>query len=124
MVETVIGELAIERGFFMQVKDLIETINVFNANIIFDKPDDVKDDILAGNSPLYFTPVEGKERKKYENITNKQQFISTTAAIYVIDLSVRELVNIFECDGSGIYEFTNTVIDPYCSEKYRGILYM
>lgn len=87
----------------MQVKDLIETINVFNANIIFDKPDDVKDDILAGNSPLYFTPVEGKERKKYENITNKQQFRSTTAAIHVIDLSVRELVNIFECDGSGIY---------------------
>lgn len=109
----------------MQVKDLIETINVFNANIIFDKPDAVKDEILAGNSPLYFTPVEGKERKKYENITNKQEFKSTTAAIHVIDLSVRELVNIFECDGSGIYEFTNIIIEPYYNEKVsRDIVYV
>lgn len=109
----------------MKVKDIIEIINVFNAKIIFDKPEDVKNDIMLGRSPLYFTPVEGKEKKKYETIIHNQEFESTTAAIHVIDLSVRDLVNIFECDGTGIHEFTNNIIDPYCdAEISRDIVYV
>lgn len=99
----------------MQVKDLIKIINVFDANIIFDVPKDVAQYISAGRSPLYFTPVEGKERKQYENQKNNQEFRSTTAAIHIIDLSVRELVNTFECDGTGIHAFTSKVIEPYCN---------
>lgn len=46
----------------MQVKDLVSVINIFNAKIIFDNPKEVTEKIMAGSSPLYFTPVEGKEK--------------------------------------------------------------
>ena len=108
----------------MQVKDLISTINIFNAKIIYDKPEEVMVRIMSGESPLYFIPVEGKERKKYEADSN-EEFTSTTAAIHIIDLSVEGLVNIFECDGTGIHQFTKQMIEPYCNEEIqRDIVYV
>lgn len=100
----------------MQVKDLIKIVNVFDANIIFDKPEDVTNNLLAGRTPVYFAAIEGTEQRKYENLRNKQEFRSTTAAIHISDLSVRGLVNIFECDATGMHEFTKKAIEPYLNE--------
>lgn len=66
-----------------------------------------------------------KEKKRFENIRNNQKFTSTTAAIHIIDLSVEDLVDIFECDGTGIYQLTNNIIEPYCNEGIqRNIIYV
>lgn len=109
----------------MQVKDIINAINIFNVKIVFDSPEEVAEKIMAGSSPLYFTPVEGKERKRFENIENNQDFTSTTASIHIIDLSVKDFVNIFECDGTGIHQFTNNIIEPYCNEGIQSeIIYV
>lgn len=101
----------------MNVKELIDIINLFQVHVIFDNPKDSVDRLMAGGSPLYFTPIEGKERKKYEQSSNKSEIISTTDAIHVIDLDIRKLVNIFECDGTGIHELTKEKIRPYCSNN-------
>lgn len=101
----------------MQIKDLINIINTYDVKIMYDKPEEVAGAILEGSSPLYFSPVEGRERKKFENVKDKQKFTSTTASIHIIDISIEELINIFECDDSGIHEFTNNIIKPYCNEE-------
>lgn len=108
----------------MQLKELINVINTYDAKIIFDKPEDVGKRIMEGNSPLYFTPVDGREKTKFENMKDKHDFTSTSAAIHIIDLSIEELVNIFECDSTGIHEFTNKIIEPYCDGKIeKNIVY-
>lgn len=61
--------------------------------------------------------LKGKERDKYERSSNKSRFVSTTAAIHIIDLDIRDLVSIFECDGTGIYQFTKEMIKPYYSNN-------
>lgn len=98
----------------MQVKELISIINDYDAKVIFDTPEVVAARIQKGDSPLYFTPVEGKERNQYEKSKNKKEFKSTSAVIHVPDLSIKELVNIFECDATGIHDYTNKKIEPYC----------
>lgn len=108
----------------MQLKDLINVINIYNAKIIYDKPEKVAMKIMAGNSPLYFSPVDEKEQIIFKNMKDNHDFTSSTAAIHIIDLSIDELVNIFECDGTGIHEFTNTIIEPYCDGKIeKNIIY-
>ena len=101
----------------MRLKDLTNVINIYNANIIFDKPEKVAMKIMARNSPLYFSPVDEKERTIFENMKDNHDFTSSTAAIHIIDLSVEELVDIFECDGTGNHDFTNKIIEPYCDGK-------
>lgn len=108
----------------MPLKDLINVINIYNAKIIFDKLEKVAMKIMAGNSPLYFYPVDEKERTKFENMRDNHDFTSSTAAIHIIDLSIEELVNIFECDGTGIHEFMNKIIEPYCDGKIEKTLYI
>ena len=48
----------------MELKELIDTINTYGARIIFDSPEDITKEIYYGkfSSPLYFTPVERKEK--------------------------------------------------------------
>jgi hypothetical protein len=99
---------------FMQMRELINTINDYNAKIIFYDKTDLVDKLKEGLS-IYFTPVEGKELKKYMNIKGKKDFISTTASIHIPDLSIEEFVDIFKCYGMGLYEFTNNIIKPYCN---------
>jgi len=99
----------------MQMRELINTINAYNAKIIFYNKTDL-DDKLKEGLPIYFTPVEGKELKKYRNIKEKKDFISTTASIYIPDLSIEEFVNLFKCYGMGLYEFTNNIIKLYCNK--------
>lgn len=98
----------------MNVKELINIINEFKVKIIYDTPEKVKDNINRGQI-MYFTPVEGKERKKFENKRNKSDFITTTASIHIPDLSIEYLINIFECDGTGLHEFTKEIIKPFCN---------
>ena len=109
----------------MQIKELIDIINIYDIKVIFDNAEDVAEKIMKGTSPLYFTPVEGSERKKYKKKKNNRDFTSTTATIHIIDLSIDDFVKIFECDVTGIHEFTNNIINPYCNEKInRNIVYM
>ncbi|HAT4183908.1 hypothetical protein ACV3Z6_13570 [Clostridium perfringens] len=98
----------------MNIREVIEIINVFDVKVIFDKLTDVKDEILQGQSPFYFTPIDGKEKCKYERTNNKSKFISSTATIHIVDLDISELFELFECDGTGIYEYTKNLIKPYC----------
>lgn len=99
----------------MQMRELINTINDYNAKIIFYDKTDLVDKLKEGLL-IYFTPVEGKELKKYRNIKEKKDFISTTASIHIPDLSIEEFVDIFECDCTGLYDFTNNIIKPYCNK--------
>lgn len=109
----------------MQVKDIINIINSFDVKVIFDRPEEVVYKIMNGGSPLYFTPVEGKEREKFKNLKNNQEFISTSAAIHIIDLSVKDFINIFECDGTGVHQFTKNMIKPYCNKGIQeDIIYV
>lgn len=109
----------------MNIKELIEIINIFNANVIYDNPRDVQYGILQGQSAFYFVAVEGKEQKKYKNSNDKSQFVSNTASIHIIDLNIDEIVDIFKCDGTGIYEFTRDIIKPFCNNNIdEDILYV
>lgn len=110
----------------MNIKDLIKSINIFNAEVIYDNPEDVQDKILGGQSPFYFLIVKGKEQKKYRNSKDKSKFISTTAAIHIIDLSVSEIVDIFNCDGTGIHQHIKKIIEPFYNnnEIDKDILYI
>lgn len=55
---------------------------------------------------------------------DNHDFTSPTAAIHIIDLLIEELVNIFECDGTGIHEFMNKIIEPYCDGEIEKTLYI
>lgn len=102
----------------MNVRELIEIINIFNANVIFDNPKDSVELVLAaGHSPLYFLAIEGKEKNKYDHSSNKSEFVSSTASIHIIDLDIQDLINIFECDGTGIYQLTKDMISPFYSSN-------
>lgn len=101
----------------MMVKELIEIINDFGVNVIFDNSQEVASKIIRGGFPLYFTPVDGKEKLKYEKISNKAKFISTTPTIHIIDLSIDNFIDMFKCDVSGIYEYTKNLIKPYCTNE-------
>ena len=54
----------------METKDLIRSINNFEANIVFDKNRSNRE-FANGQSPFFFTPVEKGERKRYEKSENK-----------------------------------------------------
>lgn len=64
----------------MQVKDIINAINIFNVKIVFDRPEEVAEKIMSGSSLLYFTPVEGKDLRISRIIkilpVQRHQFIS------------------------------------------------
>lgn len=99
----------------MEVRELIELVNIFGVKVIFDKPEEVRDNMSNGNV-LFFTPIEGDERTRYSNSKCKDNFLSTTASIHIPDLSIEYFIDIFECDGTGLHEFTKNVIKPYCDK--------
>lgn len=98
------------------VVELIKIINIYNTKVIFDDPKECQKRLLNSEFIIYFTPVEGKERSKYEKSHNKKM-VSTTPAIHMPNLSVRELVNTYECDGTGVYDVTKEMIEPFLSEE-------
>ena len=98
----------------MDVKELINSINTFNVKIVYDTQLETKNNLKNGK-PLYFTPVEGKEKSVYHNKKNKGDFVSSTASIHIPNLSIEYLINIFECDGTGIHELIKNTINPYCN---------
>lgn len=101
----------------MTVKELIEKINIFDANITFDPLEKVKRNFSAGIvTPLAFSCVEGKERKKYERLRNKSEFESHSATIHVPDLTINDIIDIFQCDAVGSYETTRKMIAPYLQD--------
>ena len=81
----------------MRVKYLIETINTSNVTVVFDSSEIVARKLGAGvTTPIYFTCVDEKEKLLYERCKDKSNFVSHTPSIHLPDLSVCELVNIFE----------------------------
>ena len=98
----------------MNISEVIKIINNFNVNVIFDDLINVKEKILGGQSIFYFTPIEGKEKRKYERMSDKSKFISSSSTIHIVDLDISNLFELFECDVTGIHEYTKNVIKPYC----------
>lgn len=99
----------------MRVSDLIKIINIYNTKVVFDDPKDCAGRVLRGDSLIYFTPVEGAERRKYEKSKNRKM-TSTTPAIHMPNLSLREFVNVYECDGTGLFDITKEMIIPFLSD--------
>ena len=100
----------------MQIKDVVNILNTFNVNVVFDTRQDVVNRIIQGTSTLlYFTPIDGKEKIKYEKCKNKTDFISSTPTIHIPDLTIRELVNTFECDVGNTYDTTKQMISQFNS---------
>lgn len=80
---------------------------------------------IMGNFLLRYISLQWKERKRYEKMKNQHDFISTTAAIHIADLSIEHIIDLFECDGTGICEFTRNIIAPYCNQKIdNNIVYI
>ena len=104
----------------MQVKELISEINSFDVKVVFDEPKYVAERLTKGEYILYFTPVDGKERKKYIHLKNKEGFKSTTAAIHIPDLSIEHLIDVYKSDVSGIYEFTKELLQEYCDNEINN----
>ena len=100
----------------MQMFNLIEKINIYGAKVIFDRMEDVARSIFTGNHIIYFTPVDKREEKIYEHCGNIDDFKSKTASIHIPDLSVQDFINIYECDGTGLYEYTKGIIAPFCNK--------
>jgi glutaredoxin len=101
----------------MRVKYLIETINTSNATVVFDSPEIVARRLDAGvTTPIYFTCVDEKEKLLYERCKDKSNFVSHTPSIHLPDLSVHELVNIYECDGTGSLEITKDILSSFFSD--------
>lgn len=100
----------------MLVQDLIKTINIFNVNVEYDSSEHCKKRILNGDSAVYFAVANDEEQRKYQ-IKNCTDMKSTTATIHVPNLSVRELVNIYECDGTGLFDLTNEMISKFYNES-------
>ena len=95
----------------MKIRELIDSINIFDVKVSFD---DWKTMQLNGDI-IYFTPVDGKERTKYERIYRKEKFVSTSACIHFPDLNVSDIIDIYKnCDGSGMYDFTCNLILEHC----------
>lgn len=101
----------------MNVRELIETINIFDANITFDPLEEVRRKFSAGiGTPLVFSCVEGKERKKYERLGSKSDFESHSATVHIPDLTINDIIDIFQCDAVGSYETTRKIIVPYLQD--------
>lgn len=94
----------------MTVRNLVNIINSFGVKVVYDSKKKVAERL---DSPIYFTPVDSEERKKYEKCRDKSKFRTSTAAIHIPDLTLIELVDIFKCDGIGAYEDTKTKIASF-----------
>lgn len=98
----------------MLIRELIEKINIFNVKVIFDTKEDFINEIKAGIlSPFKFACIEGNDRKKYERRKNKNGYRSSSAAIHIPDLTLDELIDTFQCDGTGSYGQTLQQIGPF-----------
>lgn len=101
----------------MTAKELINIINDYDVKVVFDKPEEVAQKIMNGiSSPIFFTPVEGAEREKYEKSNQKSTFISTTECIHIPDLEITDIIDIFQCSGTAIYDMTVKLVTPYVDE--------
>lgn len=101
----------------MKVKDIINVINVFDIDIHFDSKEEMFKKFSNGISLIfYFSPLNEKEIKKYENSQNKYDYISSTPSIHVPDLTIDELINTFECSAGDLYNSTCKFISEFFIE--------
>jgi len=96
----------------MKVSELISIINTYGVKVAFDNPEMIANNLREGQV-MYFAPLAGYEIKKYKRSKHQERFISKTAIIHIPDLTIEDLINVFECDGTGIHEITRTIIKPY-----------
>ncbi len=101
----------------MTIRELIEKINTFDVDVTFEPLEEVRKKFSAGIvTPLAFSCVEGKERKKYEKLVNQSDFESHSATILIPDLTIDDMIDIFQCDAVGGYEATRQTIAPYLQD--------
>lgn len=81
----------------MTIRELIDKINVFDANITFDPREEVQNNLADGSATLLtFSCTEGK--------------------IHIPDLTINDMIDIFQHDVTGIYEITQKMIAPYLQD--------
>lgn len=102
----------------MTVREIIERINIFEVKLTFDPREEVMRKFMDGviDSLVFFSCVEGKERKKYDRLQNKSDFVSHSATIHIPDLTIDEIIDSFQCDSTGIYETIEQTIAPYLQD--------
>ena len=104
----------------MKVSDLINAINIYDVKVVFDDLEKVGENVCSGGI-IYFTPVEGKERDKYEKMYRKDEFVSSSSCIHIPNLSIADIIDLYKnCDGTGIYEWTCKTISEQC-ENIKNI---
>lgn len=102
----------------MTTRELIEIINDYDVKITFDKPEDVFKGLMQGiATPIFFTPVEGLEREKYEKRNNKSNFVSTSECIHIPELELSYMVEMFKCTGTNIYDMSLQLIAPHIKNR-------
>lgn len=109
-----------EMGIIMMVRELVNIINIYDVSVNYDSREKVEKMFIKDNStaiPIYFAVFDDIERKKYEKCKEKSAFITTTATIHFPDLTLSELVNLLECDGSGSHENTLKLISPFLNRN-------
>lgn len=69
------------------------------------------------SNPIFFSCINDEERHCYERCNNKSAFVSTTPSINIPDLTIREIINILECDGTGLLAVTKKMVNDFFSTK-------
>lgn len=101
----------------MSISKIVDKVNIFNAPVGYYTEAEMLKKLRINPNLIFFTPVEGDERKQFQNlsVTQQEDFISTTARIYLPDISARYLENTFkDCDQSGVYDITVANIKNHC----------
>ncbi|MCP1136177.1 hypothetical protein NKT34_23035 [Paenibacillus polysaccharolyticus] len=112
----------------MKVRELVEIINTFGVPVNYFEQEKLHA-IINYNSdvpfPIYFSVFSEEEKKKYAASKDKSKFESSTASIHFPDITLAQLVNLFECDGTGIHEFTLNRISHYLDKDIpRDVVYV
>lgn len=89
------------------IKELDIKVNYYNEDQLCERL----------SSPIFFSCANDEERRRYERCNNKSACVSTTPSINIPDLTIREIVNLLECDGSGLLSTTKKMIKDFLSTK-------
>lgn len=99
----------------MEMQDLINQVNSFGVKVVYDEAAQAAERTMRGVDIIYFTPVDGEEREKYQRMHNKDEFTSTSACIHFPNIHISDVIDTYKnCDGSGIYKYTCDLIQSKC----------
>lgn len=100
----------------MEIVELIQIINqTYNTTVIFDDPIKCANREPNNDFLIYFTPMNEVERRKYKKSQNREM-VSSTPEIHILNLPMRDFVNVYENDETGIFDETKKMIAPFLSD--------